>query len=209
MVALSFAFTPTAWAQNTPEVERLRKENELLKKENDLLKKEVDLLKKELELHKKEVPAKPGADDGDKAGAKARAKVKHEFDDTEYELLKCERDPRTKRVTFTLSAVNHVRETTSLGGKRSPNLQGMGLSSWIVVLTARGGEELKTKLVDQPQDAVKLRKSSTRTFKLVVEGVDEDIIVLDEVNLSYQTGGLTKTDPITFTNVEIKKLQSK
>ena len=50
IVALSFAFTPTAWAQNAPEVERLRKENELLKKENDLLKKEVVLLKKEIEL---------------------------------------------------------------------------------------------------------------------------------------------------------------
>lgn len=52
--ALFLVFTPAIRAQNSDEVERLRRQNELLKNENELLKKQIEQIKKDAQAKQSE-----------------------------------------------------------------------------------------------------------------------------------------------------------
>jgi hypothetical protein len=185
LTALFFLFAPATQAQNAEEVERLRRENEQLKKENEQLKKENEQLKQ----RSKSEP------DGASPKTGAKTVTKASLVDIDFELVKCVRDPKNpQKVIFTISAQCDSRDV-------EVPFTGGGFSTPMVILTARGGEELKNGQMLNTPSKVKLTRKVPTNFQLTYDGVDEDITQLDTVVVTT-TGN--RGIKITFHNIPLK-----
>ena len=180
---LFFLFTPATRAQNADEVERLRREIEQLKKENEQLKKENEQLKQQSKSDSNGASPKTGA----------KSVTKASIVDMEFELIKCVRDAKNPQaVIFTISARCDARDAevpfTTVG---TP----------FVILTVRGGEQLKNGQMLNSPGKVKLTRKVTTNFQLTYDGVDEDITQLDTVIV---TTTANRNIRISFHNIPLK-----